>query len=744
MTASRWLQTKLLMLSWIIALGIGALVLILLIGSHSANWDRSKATNENLLVTVGHLLERTLDSGDRGLRHSKFVLERGRPVDPVALFAGMPENGYGIQIVLDDQGRVIAASNPPPPGDWVFADRPYFRFHQHQDNGELFLSEPFVSGYDGRVSVALSRRWNREDGSFGGVVVQTLKLSVLQKLFSVLELGKDSGINIIHRSGTVLVRFPYTDEFVGKSLSGTANFERFAQEKSGSFVGVAALDRVERLYVFKSLERYPLIINVAQATKTFMGPWQRMASVLIAVTLLLMAACVALARVAERGIQAHRRTAHRLAQAERELRTIVDSIPVLVAYWDKNLINRMSNIAHQQWFGLKPEEILGRHIKDVVGEQPFMESRRHFETALAGAVHSFERPLTDANGTLRHIVVTLVPDWEAGVVKGLFVLAADVTDIKETEMALFQQKERFRVILQSINDGVITSDPEGRVIYLNPAAEAMTGWPVEVARGRSVEEVMRVKAPDGSELAQCPLRQILERKASYTSKVEVLLESRDGGTMHIEKSAAPILDADDNLLGAVLVFHDSGPARAMASKMSHLAQHDALTGLPNRRRLDSVGHSALVQAKREGHRLAVLYLDLDGFKQVNDVHGHAVGDELLVAVTKRLAARVRSSDGIYRQGGDEFIVLMPRVQDPDEVEQLAKRLIESCQTPVGIGGRQFMVTLSVGISLYPDNADGLAELIQRADAAMYEAKSSGRNCYARYRASKGASDADNT
>src|SRR5690606_32331201 len=147
---------------------------------------------------------------------------------------------------------------------------------------------------------------------------------------------------------------------------------------------------------------------------------------------------------------------------------IVDSIPVLVAYWDKNLINRMSNIAHQQWFGLKPEEILGRHIKDVVGEQPFMESRRHFETALAGAVHSFERPLTDANGTLRHIVVTLVPDWEAGVVKGLFVLAADVTDIKETEMALFQQKERFRVILQSINDGVITSDPEGRVIYLNP------------------------------------------------------------------------------------------------------------------------------------------------------------------------------------------------------------------------------------------------------------------------------------
>lgn len=741
MDASRWLKSRLLLLSWAIALGIGALVAGQLLESRSATWQRAKTANTNLLFTVGHVLERTLEGADRALRHSVRIMEERAADGPGTvgvdapddrlLFAAVPENGYGIQLVLDDQGYPLAASSPPPPGDWSFAERRYFTVHRDRADAGFFIGPPFVSSYDGLDSVAMSRRWNRPDGSFGGVVVQTLKLSALHELFSAFELGPDSGINIFLSDGSVLVRFPYTGLHAGKSLKSTANFERFAREGQGSFTGRAAIDDVERLYVFRSLERFPLIINVAQATHTILGGWQRNALWLGSATVLLMCACVFLAVFAERGLRAHHRTSHRLWQAEHELRTIVDSLPVLVAYWDNQLINRMSNIAHQHWIGRSPEEIVGRHASELLNDDRWRFLQPYLDAALAGEAQVFEHDLTDANGTLRHTVTNLIPDWEEGEVKGFFVLVSDISERKATEMALFEEKERFRVILESIKDGVITTDSSGRVLYLNPAAETMTGWRLDEARGRPMEEVMRVELPPGDEAGPCLLREALERRRVSKNKVEHILVSRADERLHIENSAAPILDEQGRLLGAVVIFHESGPVRAMANKMIHLAQHDALTGLPNRRRLDLVGQQALMRASAAGHYLAVLYLDLDGFKQVNDEYGHAVGDELLVAVTRRLSARLRSTDGLYRQGGDEFVVLMERVAAYEEAERLAKRLIESCQMPVGIAGQRFTITVSIGISLYPDDASKLGDLIQHADRGMYAAKSNGRNRHAR-------------
>lgn len=741
MSASKWLQSRLLLLSWAIALGIGALVLVLLLDSRSGIWQRAQTANTNLLFTVGNVLEGTLESADRALRLSVSVMEAqeiagGEPagdslVEDKLLFAAVPENGFGIQLVLNHEGRILSASSSPPPGDWVLSDRRYFQVQRdHPDTG-LFIGAPFLSAYDNQPSVAMSRRWNKADGSFGGVVVQTLKLSVLYELFASFELGPDSGINVFLAEGDVLVRFPYTGKYIGLSLKGTANFERFHSEGQGSFTGVAAIDQIERLYVFRTLERFPLIINVAQSTKTILGGWRLNALWLGAATLLLMAGCVFLAFLAERQLLAHRRTALRLGQAERELRTVVDSLPVLVAYWDDQLINRMANIAHRDWIGLEPEQMRGRHAKALLDDEKRLFIEPYVAATLAGEPQIFEHDLIDINGTLRHTITNFIPDREEGKVKGFFVLVTDISQRKAVEMALFEEKERFRVILESIMDGVITTDSVGRVHFLNPAAEAMTGWGLADARGRLMEEVMRVEPSSGETRGYCPLRQVLETRRDSREKVELLLVSRDGERMHIENSAAPILDEGGELLGAVVIFHASGPARTMANKMIHLAQHDALTGLPNRRRLDLVGQEALLRAMAAGKPLAVLYLDLDGFKQVNDEHGHTVGDELLVAVARRLSARLRSSDSLYRQGGDEFVVLMESVASLEEAERLAMRLIESCQLPVGVSGRRFMVTVSIGIALYPEDASQLVELIQHADRGMYAAKNLGRNRYAR-------------
>ncbi|MFT0851188.1 diguanylate cyclase [Achromobacter sp. F4_2707] len=738
---SRWLKSRLLQFSAVIALGIGVLVFIQLLESRSSTWQRAQTANTNLLFTVGHALESTFETADRSLRHSVVVMEaaagHGRtgmnaaltvPPDTL-LFAAVPENGFGHQLVLDNQGNVLAASGSPPPGDWGFGGRPYFTAHRDHADAGFFIGAPFLSAMDNRPSVPMSRRWNLPDGSFGGVIVQTLKLSVLYELFSSFELGADSGINVFSSNGSVLVRFPYTGEYLGVSLKGTPNFERFAREKQGSFTGIAAIDEIERLYVFRTLNRYPIIINVAQSSQTILGNWQRNALWLGSATLALMAACVFLAIFAEQHLRAHRRTSQRLGQAERELRTIVDSLPALVAYWDKQLVNRMANIAHQQWLGLAPGDMVGRHVSEVTKTDKLF-AQPYLDAALAGEPQVFEHDLVDADGALRHTLTTLIPDKEDGEVKGLFLLVTDISARKATEMALFEEKERFRVILESIKDGVITTNHEGRVRYLNPAAEAMTGWSLEEAREKRMEEVMQVESATGEGIGQCPLQEVLSSRRASRNKIELVLVSRAGERMHIENSAAPILNEQGQVLGAVVVFHDSGPVRAMANKMIHLAQHDALTSLPNRRRLDLVGRQALLRAGAAGHKVAVLYLDLDGFKQVNDEHGHAVGDQLLVAITNRLSARLRSNDSLYRQGGDEFVVLMKRIESYEEVERLAMRLIESCQTPVGVADQRFSITVSIGIGIYPDDALKLGDLIQHADRGMYVAKGTGRNRYA--------------
>lgn len=712
-----------------IALGIGGLMLALLLNSRDATWQRAATSNENLLYTLGHVVERTLEAGDRGMRHAVTMLEKGGPLDADQVFAGMPDDGYGILLILDAHGFITAASSKPPPGDWNFAQRRYFAVHQDNPDAGLFLGAPFVSNFDGIPSVPLSRRWNHPDGSFGGVVVQTLKLTLLAELFSTFELGPESGINVFLQDGSILLRFPYNASYVGRSLAGTANFERFARERQGSFVGVASLDQVERLYVFRTLERYPLIMNVAQSTETILGPWRRNAMWVGALTLMLMASCVGLALLAERSVRAHRQASMRVAKAEKELRTVIDSLPVLVAYWDNNLVNRMANEAHERWLGLVPDVIRGRRLDEVIDAQDFREIQPQLEAVLAGEQRVFERTLVDSKGRPRSTITTLIPDSDNGVIKGFFALVTDISEIKESQSALLRQQERFRIILESIKDGVITTDAEGDVLYMNPAAEAMLGWSTEAVRGKPADQVMRVELPDGSPMSTCPLREVLTRRAVSLSKVELVLTGAEGRKIHIEKSASPIVDESGELLGAVLVFHDSGPVRAIANKMSHLAQHDALTGLPNRRRLNDIGRQALEEARTQGEQMAILYLDLDGFKQVNDEHGHAMGDQLLVAVTNRMSASLRMSDTLFRQGGDEFVVLMNDIKSREGARALAERLIELCRAPVEVGGYQFLMTVSIGISLYPEDADDLETLIAAADTAMYRAKTSGRNRY---------------
>jgi len=283
--------------------------------------------------------------------------------------------------------------------------------------------------------------------------------------------------------------------------------------------------------------------------------------------------------------------------------------------------------------------------------------------------------------------------------------------------------------LDAIGDAVLTTDVLGKVTYLNPVAERMTGWPRKDALGRPLAEVLRIIDATTRDAPRNPLDQAMEFDTVVGLTPNCLLIPRGGSETAIEDSAAPIHDRRGLLIGAVIVFRDVSEARARSRQALHLAHHDALTALPNRMLLDDRLNRAMAAARRHSHRLAVLFLDLDRFKHVNDSRGHVAGDMVLKSVAQRLVASVRNTDTVSRQGGDEFVVLLPEIAHADDAAVSAKKILGAFVTPHDVAHPPLHLTATIGISLYPDDGPDAETLVRRADTAMYCAKSSGRNTY---------------
>ena len=295
--------------------------------------------------------------------------------------------------------------------------------------------------------------------------------------------------------------------------------------------------------------------------------------------------------------------------------------------------------------------------------------------------------------------------------------------------ALFEEKERAQVTLNSIGDAVLCTDLEGAVTYLNVVAEHMTGWPWEEAAGRPLEEVLRILDATTREVAQNPMAASIRDNKARALAQNCILVRRDGVETPIEDSAAPIHDRRGRVSGAVMVFRDVSNARAMSQRLAHLARHDSLTDLPNRALLDDRLGQAIVTARRRRNKMALLFLDVDRFKRVNDTRGHAVGDRLLLSVAQRLSACVRASDTVSRRGGDEFVILLPEVARAEDAAVTADKILLALGAPHRIDAQELHATVSIGVALYPDDGLDATTLMKHADCAMYQAKAHGRNNY---------------
>ncbi len=429
-----------------------------------------------------------------------------------------------------------------------------------------------------------------------------------------------------------------------------------------------------------------------------------------------------------------------LRNSEARFRAMSDASPLGIFVSDPRGGCVYTNAAYQAISGLTFEQNLGtswsRAIHPEDRRRVFTEWR---DAATAGTRFRTELRFQRRDGSAVWARVNSAAMLDGIEMYGHVHTVEDITErkstervLREAEEALFAEKERAQVTLNSIGDAVVTTDVLGNVSYLNVVAETMTGWSCEEALGHPLAEVLRLIGGKTRQAAVDPATRAMQENRTVGLAADCVLVRRDGSESAIEDSAAPIHNRDGRVAGAVIVFHDVSQSRTVALKMAHLAQHDFLTDLPNRVLLTERISHAIALAHRHRRQVALLFLDLDGFKQINDSLGHAAGDQLLQSVAARLVASVRGTDTVFRQGGDEFVILLTEIKQLQDAAQVTENLRVALAAPHHIGGQEINVSLSIGISVYPDDASNADAVMRNADAAMFHAKASGGDNYQFY------------
>ncbi|WP_160936379.1 EAL domain-containing protein [Teichococcus coralli] len=379
--------------------------------------------------------------------------------------------------------------------------------------------------------------------------------------------------------------------------------------------------------------------------------------------------------------------------------------------------------------GYGEAELLRLSFQEITHSSDLAGDLRQLEALLQGRTDSYqvEKRYRRRDGELIWglLSVSLLRD-AAGQPMHFISQIQDISRLKRSETALHEERDRLHVTLCAITDGVISTDAEGRICFMNPAAEAATGWMLEEARHRPIEAVFEIADTEAGEALLNPVRVTLATRRPFDLKRQAVLIDRQGERIEVRDSSAPIRAKDGGILGAVLVFQDVRAVRSIEKELEFSTLHDALTGLPNRRKFEAALASAVDSAHMGGGEHTLCFLDLDRFKIVNDSAGHAAGDALLRAVAQTLSRMVRPTDMVARLGDDEFAILLFGCP-VTKVRRVLAPVIEAIAAMTFTWEeRDYHITTSIGVASIGAVATS-ASVMKHADVACYAAKLAGRN-----------------
>ena len=652
-------------------------------------------------------------------------------------------------------------------------------FQQTVSTRKPYLSRPFRGKVSGQPIVTVSAPIFDANGEIVAILTGSLNLlkpNVLGSL-ATAKVGKTGWFSLIGRDRTVVVSrnadrimtdgpppgtAPYYDHAtagqegweIGKSRRSPLAVFSYKPLKSAPWVLVAALPVDEAFApayrVQKQIAAVGLAFTLLFAPLIWFGT-RRLLDPLLALRDGIhqiranpdSAARVPIARQDEIGdlasdfnalIEERQCAEAALRENEQRLRTITDNVPALIGYVDADGRYRYGNAAYHEWFGISPEQLSGRPLSEVLGEHGYIERKECLERAFSGRLAELECTVAHPDGT-RHTHARYIPDVRDSRVVGIYILATDITALKRSEKLLQERGEQLSLALEGSQLALFDWNIETGAIYLSEQWAVILGLPPAPTRTTFAELTGLIHSDDVDGLIAL-LRDTLRGTISHY-RAEHRVRNDAGQWLWIQSHGRVIeRDATGRALRLVGTNADISERKRIeqalqdsAARLEHMARHDSLTGLPTRAALHERLQQALARGRRSQQATAVLYLDMDRFKSINDTLGHGTGDLLLRLFAQRLKSCVRETDTVARLGGDEFVIVMEGLASPADAETVARKILEAMRPVADLGKQRVQVSTSIGVAIGYGDAD-VDALLASADGALYAAKKAGRNAFA--------------
>jgi diguanylate cyclase (GGDEF)-like protein/PAS domain S-box-containing protein len=632
---------------------------------------------------------------------------------------------------IDSNGKGVASSNETSVLGYDFSDRDYFQAQKKPDQG-LFVGGPAIGRVTSRRVFFISRRVESADGKFMGVLAAPLDAAHYAEVFDNSRLSSDVAIAMVHTNGHIIARAPDFERTFNRDITQSEIYERILQGESGTFQGRSTMDGRSRIFSYRRLPNLPLIVNAGSSDVGIALLSRRhfiIAGGGLGLILALMAAGSVLALKAfatldERENRYRKlyvdtvKTEEKLMLSEQRLRLIADNLPIVIAYIDRTEHYTFANRKFTQLFGLPYPSNPGKSVEEILGSELYSQTQPNLQRAYAGESIYFERKIY-RDGIERCDGVTYVPDQDdEGHVIGLFVMAEDITERKKSEESM----QLAALMYQNSSEGMMVTDAEGMILSVNPAFSRISGYSGDEVVGHQAYELTSGRQ-DINFFSR--MRQHINDTGHWEG--EIWHQHKNGEHYLVWLRFNTVFDKDHIALRHVALFTDITKKKATEEAIWKQANFDALTGLPNRRMFNDRLRQEMKKAGRDLLPMALIFIDLDGFKTVNDSLGHDYGDILLKQVADRLLQSVRTSDTVARLGGDEFTVILSELKENSDVVRIVQEILVNMSTPFQLGAEAAEISASIGITLYPEDGGDAETLIKNADQAMYAAKQQGRN-----------------
>lgn len=680
--------------------------------------------------------DRLIDEQAAKFRHDDFqsreelieqLASHRTHVELKSVSAGVP---FAAQIgIFDQNGDLVSISSAYPAPPINIRDREHFRSLRSNVGDEPVISSPVYSRLTDQWIITFARRISDARGEFRGVVGGAVDLSHFEQFFESVTLDEGATIALIRMDGTLLVRYPRKDSMVGRAVSNPrAMATLFAQSRHRELRAVSPLDGEDRIMALRQLSNYPAVIAVSLDARTALSGWRREAGFVAALAAsALLAIVLGVICGVRHLVRAQKLTDREIGEHKARLAMALDNMSQGLCMFDERSNLILCNQRYLDMYSLPPDIVkpgcsLRRIIEERTKTNTFegdIDAYLREVDALVAHGKQVQRLIEIPDGRVIRTVHQPVPD-------GTWVAThEDITIQRRAEQERDRNREFLDLVVDNIPVTTLVKDAkELRYVFVNRAGERYYGTERDKMIGKTPFDLL--PGPSAQLIIDLDRQLLAANRGSIEDEHQIRMAD---GAMRVAKSTRlPILDKKGEPQYLLTVIEDITERKRAEERIAHLAHHDALTNLPNRVLFRSQLEMALTQL-REGEHLALLYLDVDHFKSINDTLGHPVGDELLRAIAGRLRRCAQMSDTVARLGGDEFALIHMAIRHPQDCIPLLNNIYEAVRAPYELGGHHVVADVSIGVAIAPGDGTEPDELLKNADLALYGAKAEGRGTY---------------